>query len=110
MYVQVPRARWAVSPLTVRPTTTANAQGDSPAQWMSYLNEFLAATPRDKAGVGLGAWADGKSDWWETADGAAFKVNASIAANVPELAVFRILPSTSPPWPLPFWWPALERF
>jgi hypothetical protein len=90
--------------------TMETYNGDSAAQWGPYLSEFLAGTPLEKAGVGLGAWGAGKDGWWETPAGAAFKVNASAAAGVPELAVFRILPAKNPPWPLPFWWEALARF
>jgi hypothetical protein len=62
--------------------------------------------------VGLGAWADGKGSWWETTPAAFFKVNKSMEAGVPELAVFRIVPSkeVSPEWPLHFWWNALAPF
>jgi hypothetical protein len=82
----------------------------SAEQWLGILKPFLSATPLAKAGVGLGAWSDGAGAWWETAGAAAFKVNASMAAQVPELAVFRLLPQKQPQWPLPFWWPQLERF
>ena len=92
--------------------TMETYNGDGPAQWQGYLADFLAATPLAAAGVGLGAWSDGKAAWWETAPAAAFKVNASAAAGVPELAVFRIvpMPEVSPEWPLGFWWPALAPF
>ena len=99
-----------LAPSVDRLLTMETYNGDSPSDWLPYLTDFLASTPLEKAGVGLGAWSDGKGAWWETPAGADFKVNASVAANVPELAVFRILPSTSPPWPLPFWWPALAKF
>ena len=90
--------------------TMETYNADSPAQWRGLLEDFVGHTPREAAGVGLGAWSDGKGAWWETAAAASYKVNQSAAAGVPELAVFRILPSQSPPWPLDFWWDALAAF
>ena len=92
--------------------TMETYNGDSGAQWLGYFHDFLDSTPLPSVGIGLGAWADGKGAWWETPAAAAFKVNASVAAGVPELAVFRIVPSkdVSPEWPLDFWWAALEAF
>ena len=86
--------------------------GGSAAAWAATLDTYVAGTPLAAAGVGLGAWSDGKGDWWETAPAAAYKVNASRAARVPELAVFRIVPApdVTPAWPLDFWWPALQSF
>ena len=86
--------------------------GDSASQWSSYYSEFVKAIPRASAGVGLGAWSDGKSAWWETPAGASFKVNRSVVDGILELAVFRIAPSVeqNPPWPLEWWWAALEQF
>ena len=84
--------------------------GDSPASWTPYFDELVSKTPLDEVGVGIGGWTDGKNAWWETPEAANFKVNKSIAANVPELAVFRILPQESPSWPLDFWWRELEAF
>ena len=85
---------------------------DSPSQWDGYFRDFVTNTPLASAGIGLGAWSDGRSAWWETAPAAAYKVNASIAARAPELAVFRIVPEpeVSPEWPLSFWWGALAPF
>jgi hypothetical protein len=95
-----------------RVLTMETYNGDNPGQWDGYLSAFVGATPLDKAGVGLGAWSDGTSGWWESSAAAQHKVNASLAAKVPELAVFRIVPSpeVSPEWPLAFWWPALSAF
>jgi hypothetical protein len=75
-------------------------------------NDFIDVIPLSKAGIGLGAWSDGKSDWWETPAGATFKVNRAISDGVPELAVFRLLPQPeqNPPWPLDFWWGALAAY
>jgi hypothetical protein len=87
--------------------------GQSEGEWTSYFSEFLSGTPLAAAGVGLGAWQDKTPDsWWETAAAAQFKVNASIAARVPELAVFRIVPEpeVQPEWPLAHWWAALAPF
>ena len=86
--------------------------GDSPASWSPYFDDLVSKAPLDTVGVGLGGWSDGKNAWWETPAAAPFKVNKSMAANVPELAVFRILPQASPAvsWPLDFWWGALETF
>ena len=95
-----------------RVLTMETYNGDNPSQWDGFFSDFVGATPLDKAGVGLGAWSDAKSDWWETSAAAQYKVNASLAAKVPELAVFRIVPApeVSPEWPLGFWWPALSAF
>ena len=93
--------------------TMETYNGESAAAWTPYLTEFLSKTPLAAAGVGLGAWADKTpSSWWETPAAAEFKVNASIAADVPELAVFRIVPEpeVSPEWPLAHWWAALMPF
>ena len=90
--------------------TMETYNGDSSADWTSSFSSFLAGTPLAQAGIGLGGWDDGKNSWWETAAAANFKVSAAKAANVPELAVFRILPKKNPPWPLEFWWPALQTF
>lgn len=92
--------------------TMETYNGASAAQWAPTLAEFLASTPIAKAGVGLGAWSDNKGAWWETPAAAAFKVNASVAAAVPEVAVFRIVPvpEVDPEWPLAFWWGALAPF
>jgi len=86
--------------------------GGSAGGWAAVLDAYVAAVPLAAAGVGLGAWSDGKGDWWETPAAASFKVNASRNAHVPELAVFRIAnaPDVSPTWPLDFWWPALQAF
>ena len=84
--------------------------GGSAAEWDGLLHSFLAGAPAAAAGVGLGAWSDGAGAWWETAGAAAHKVAAARAAGVPELAVFRMHPSKQPPWPLDFWWAALEAF
>jgi hypothetical protein len=95
-----------------RVLTMETYNGDSPAQWLESFDPFVKSVPLDSAGVGLGAWADGKGSWWETAPAAFFKVNKSMEAGVPELAVFRIKPSkeVSPEWPLHFWWNALALF
>ena len=92
--------------------TMETYNGDSAAQWTPFLAEFLGATPIAKAGVGLGAWSDAKGSWWETPAAAAFKVNSSIAAAAPEVAIFRIVPvpEVDPEWPLAFWWEALAPF
>ena len=96
--------------------TMETYNGDSPAQWDGLLRQFLGGTPLAAAGVGLGAWADGKGGWWETPQAAAHKVNASLAARAPELAVFRLRPAAGAgaaapgDWPLDFWWGALEAF
>jgi hypothetical protein len=57
--------------------TMETYNGDGAAQWQGLLGEFLAATPLAAAGVGLGAWSDGKSGWWESAAAAAFRQNSS---------------------------------
>ena len=92
--------------------TMETYNGDSPAAWSATLDAYVAAAPLAAAGVGLGAWSDGKGQWWETPAAGPYKVNASRAARVPELAVFRIVPApnASPAWPLDFWWPALQAF
>lgn len=92
--------------------TMETYNGASPAEFSAYFEQFLAGTPLAAAGIGLGGWDDGKGAWWETAAAADFKVNASLAAHVPELAVFRIVPTpeVSPEWPLSFWWPAIMPF
>jgi hypothetical protein len=86
--------------------------GDSQAEWEGYYEAFINAVPREKAGVGLGGWTDGKGSWWETPAGAAAKVARATADGVPELAVFRIVPSPeqNPSWPLDFWWGALAAY
>ncbi len=62
--------------------------------------------------MGLGAWNDSAGAWWETPAGAAAKVAQASSDGVPELAMFRIVPSVevNPPWPLAFWWPALAKY
>lgn len=84
--------------------------GNSPSAWSTEFDAFVSKAPLDTVGVGLGGWADGENAWWETPDAAPYKVNKSIAANVPELAVFRIYTEKSPSWPLDFWWTPLEAF
>lgn len=84
--------------------------GDSLDQWLTYYNDFLNAIPIDKAGVGIGTWLDGKTDWWETPVGAQTKINYAIQDHVPELACFRIDPETSPTWPPTFWWNILNNY
>ena len=86
--------------------------GDSETQWLRYFNEFVMPVPLRAAGVGLGGWDDSKGGWWETEAGATSKVSHAIKAGVPELAVFRLVPSpeVQPEWPLSFWWDALAPF
>lgn len=91
-----------------RVMTMETYNGDSEAQWLTWYRTFVGAVPRAAAGVGLGAWSDGGSAWWETAAGAAAKVSQAMADGVPELAVFRLLPPAE--YPLPFWWAALTPF
>ena len=83
--------------------------GGSSSEWMSGYTPYLAATPLAAVGVGIGAWSDGGTAWWETPEGAAFKVARARADKVPELAVFRIVPGATP-WPLDFWWAALAKY
>lgn len=92
--------------------TMETYNGGSPGEWDGYLRPFLAATPLAAAGVGLGGWSDGKAAWWETPAAAAYKVAAAVRAGVPEVAVFRIVPTpeVQEEWPLAFWWPALVPF
>ena len=99
-----------LAPSVDRLQTMETYNGDSEAQWRSYFDEFVAATPLGVAGIGLGGWTDGKPSWWEMAAAAQVKVNASVAAGIRELAVFRIVPDTQPQWPLAFWWPVLESY
>ena len=104
-------AQYSVLALGVdRVLTMETYNGGSEGEWMGYFTDFLAHTPLNASGIGLGAWSDGKGAWWETAGAAAYKVQASIAAKVPELAVFRIVPSKDNEWPLAFWWDALKPF
>jgi hypothetical protein len=101
-----------LAPAVDRALTMETYNGGSEAEWLEYYSAFLASVPRDKAGVGLGAWDDGKGAWWETPAGAAAKVARAAADGVPELAVFRILPQSgqSASWPLPFWWGPLQAY
>ena len=89
---------------------TYNGIGEAP--WTRSLDAFLKATPLRAVGVGLGAWNDSKAQWWETPKGANAKVRLAVERKVPELAVFRLVPSTEvqPEWPLDFWWGALRAF
>lgn len=84
-----------------------------PLQWHVRFAHFLASgAPRAKLAPGLGCWDVGDGAWWETAAGAAYKVNQSKAARVAELAMFRLYPNAnaSLQWPFPHWWRALEGF
>ena len=94
------------------PWCTAD-NGDSKLQWEGGFNAFVHHTPSAAAGIGIGAWnVTGKTQWWETPAAAAVKVAASIKAGVPELAVFRLVPTPTgeAEWPLDFWWAALAPF
>jgi hypothetical protein len=82
--------------------------GDSEAQWLKYYAPLQAVSPRNKAGVGLGCWNDGKNGWWETPGGAAAKIAHAIKDGMPELALFRL--DTNPAWPEQYWWNALGAF
>jgi hypothetical protein len=84
--------------------------GDAAASWSTEFDSFVSKAPIDTVGVGLGGWSDGGNAWWETQAAANYKVGKSMAAKVPELAVFRIVPEESPSWPLDFWWTPLEHF
>lgn len=85
--------------------------GDSEAEWLTYYAPLQAVQPRAAAGVGLGCWVDGKGAWWETPAGAAAKIAHAIADGMPELALFRLDPSTGgAPWPPAYWWPLLTSF
>jgi len=87
--------------------------GGDKKTWLSYYNEFVNDIPLNKAGVGIGVWSDGEGSWWETPEGADEKISVCKKGQVPELAMFRIATSSqvgNPPWPLPFWWPALQTF
>lgn len=95
-----------------RVLTMETYNGASEGAWLGYFKDFVSHTPLNASGIGLGAWSDSKGAWWETEAAAVYKVQASMAANVPELAVFRIVPSkeVTPEWPLAFWWDALKPF
>jgi len=86
--------------------------GGSAHEWDGYFDALVAGAPLAAAGVGLGGWAAQPAAWWATPAAAAYKVAAAARARVPELAVFRIVPSPeqAPEWPLAFWWDALEKF
>ena len=102
-----------------RPASAARADnGASRLQWELSFKEFIDATPRSAAGVGLGVWNDSKAQWWETAAGAKAKVAQAIESGVEELAAFRLVPCTlaegcehnSAEAPITFWWEALAPF
>ena len=90
--------------------------GGSFLQWDIGFRAFVDATPRSIVGIGLGVWDDGEQQWWETATGAKAKVERAVALGVPELACFRLIPSTSDgqlraaATPADYWWDALELF
>ncbi len=95
-----------------RVQTMETYNGNSESEWEGYFDAFVDSVPVAAAGVGLGAWTDGSGAWWETPAGAQAKVAKALAAGVPELAVFRLVPTpeVNPAWPLSFWWDALKAF
>lgn len=101
-----------LAPAVDRLQDMSTYNGNGLAAWTADYENFITKAPRSAAGVGLGAWTDGKDDWWETAEGANAKVARAKADGIPELAVFRLVPTgnASTEWPLQFWWPALEAF
>jgi hypothetical protein len=103
--------------------------GASLSQWQGYYNELInESLDRNIAAVGLGCWVDSSTNgtWAVTAQSAYERVSQAISDNVPELAMFRLLPVTSlsifslsalirigddpPQWPEEFWWAALEQY
>lgn len=98
----LPRAR-------VRATRVRRSYAD----WMAQYGQIVTpGVPRTAVGAGLGCWLDSSDNntWAVTPASAAQRVTTALADGVPELAMFRMYTETSPPWPLPFWWPEVERF
>eukprot|EP01047_Picozoa_sp_COSAG01_P031633 COSAG01_NODE_2252_length_8074_cov_37.778809_9_plen_310_part_00 len=103
------------------------------ASWLEQLAPALApGVPRASLGAGLGCWVEHASTaasarsqgpgaagrrrlqpvpaWSLTAQSAKDRVCVLMNHSVQEIDMFRLAPHESPPFPEPFWIPALEKY
>eukprot|EP00049_Salpingoeca_infusionum_P019440 m.361875 g.361875 ORF g.361875 m.361875 type:complete len:370 (+) comp19954_c0_seq1:71-1180(+) len=80
-------------------------------QWYGYYKNIVKpSVPREQVGIGIFPFAQQNGTWPSTPASVTQRINQIAGDNVPEIFVFRILTSQSPPWPWTMWWQPLQDF